>query len=78
MKARTHTGSEKRVKTSSSNETVSVEKGKQKGLNAEGKANRELGKAGLTVDDVAEQSAYESDRTNIAHQAAASDRDKKA
>ena len=79
MRARTHQTDEKRTKTSShSNETIRVEDSKQTGLNAQNKANRELGPTGLTVGDIAEQSAYEDDKTNIAGQAASSDRDERA
>ena len=79
MKANTHTGDEQRTKTSShTDETIAVEQGKQSGLDEEGKANRELEQAGLTVEDVARQSAYEDDPTNVAHQAAYSNQEKKA
>ena len=79
MRARDHEADEKRAKTSShSNETIEVEEGKQTGLNAQSKANRELGPTGLTVDDIAEQSAYRGDRTEVVEQAANSDRDKQA
>ena len=79
MKANTHAGDEQRTKTSShTDETIAARQGKQSGLDAEDKANRELEQTGLTVEDVARQSAYEDDRTNVAHQAAYSNRDKKA
>ena len=79
MRARTHETDEERTKTSShSNETIRVEESEQIGLNARNKANRELGPTGLTVGDIAEQSAYEDDKTNIAGQVATSKRDKQA
>jgi hypothetical protein len=77
LKAQTHSNDSKRVETSSSGETIDVEQGEQKGLDSRREADRELGKAGLTSADVAEQSAYESDQTNVAHQAANSDRNKR-
>lgn len=79
MKAREHQTDEKRTKTSShSNETINAKEGRQVGLNAEGKANQELGRTGLTVDDIADQSAYEDDKTEVTEQAARSDRNKQA
>jgi hypothetical protein len=45
---------------------------------ARGKADRELKQTGLTVDDIAQQSAYESDESDITHGTANSDRDKKS
>jgi hypothetical protein len=79
MRARTHETDEKRAKTSShSNETISVEEGKQTGLNAQSKADGKLGPTGLTVGDIAGQSAYERDKADVSERVAGSDRDKQA
>lgn len=73
MRAKEHETDEKRTKTSShSNETMDVEEGKHEGLNKESKANRKLQPTGLTVDDIAEQSAYEDDKMEVTEQAARS------
>ena len=77
MKANTHVGDEKRAKTSShTDETIDAEQGKQVGLNVEDKADRELKQTGLTIEDIARQSAYEDDKTDVV--AANSNRGKKA
>jgi hypothetical protein len=77
MNAKTHAGDEKHVNTSASDETVEAKDLKQKGMDEQGEANRKLAPSGLTVDDIADQSAYEDDRLGVAHQAANSS-DKKS
>lgn len=78
MRARTHPGDEHKVNTSSDRMTTKSDNMKQNDGDARGKANRELKQTGLTVGDVAQQSAYESDEPNITHTAANSDRNKKS
>jgi hypothetical protein len=79
MKAKEHETDEKRTITSShSNETMNVEEGRQEGLNKKSKANRKLQPTGLTVDDIAEQSAYEDDKTEVTEQVARSGRKSQA
>jgi hypothetical protein len=78
MRAKTHPGDEQKVKTSSNRATVDSDSMGQSGGDARGKADRELNQTGLTVDDVADQSAYESDKANITQAAANSDRNKKS
>jgi hypothetical protein len=70
MKARTHAGDERKSETSSHHDTKDAGKAKQEGINERGEANRQLSKQGLTVSDVANQSAYEDDKNEVAHQAA--------
>ncbi len=70
MKATTHAGDEKKSETSSHHDTKETSAGKQEGINERDEANRQLGKQGLTVADVASQSAYEDDKNEVAHQAA--------
>jgi hypothetical protein len=77
MRAKTHPGDEKHTETSSSEETMGVEEMKQRGMNERQEADRELNPAGVSVKDVADQSAYEDNELEIAHQAANSGRDKK-
>ena len=77
MRARTHPGDEKKVETSSDRATISSEDMKQGDSGARGKAERELKPTGLSVNDIAEQSAYESDKPGIEHAAANSDRNRK-
>jgi hypothetical protein len=76
MRAKTHPGDEKHIETSSSGETMDVEEMKQPGIDEHSEADEKL-RHGLSVDDIAEQSAYEDNSTSIAHQAANSDRNKK-
>lgn len=77
MRAKTHPGDEKHTETSSSEETMSVEELKQRGMNERREADRELNSSGVSVKDVADQSAYEDSELEIAHQAANSDRNKR-
>jgi hypothetical protein len=77
MRAKTHPGDEQKVKTSSNRTTTSSEHLEQNDSDARGKADRELRQTGLTVDDVAQQSAYERDEPDITQTAAGSDRNKK-
>ncbi|HVG18286.1 MAG TPA: hypothetical protein VNI02_04475 [Blastocatellia bacterium] len=77
MRAKTHPGDEQKVKTSSDHATTDSENMGQSDGRARGKAERELKQTGLTVDDVAQQSAYESDEPDITQTAANSDRNKK-
>ena len=77
MKAKTHPGDEQKVKTSSNHKTMNSEKMAQRDSRARGKADRKLEPTGLTVDDIAEQSSYESDEHDISDMVANSDRNKK-
>ncbi|HKY04612.1 MAG TPA: hypothetical protein VJQ56_06965 [Blastocatellia bacterium] len=77
MRANTHPGDEAHVETSSSNETMDKKKLDQSDGQNRAEANRKLEKSGLTVDDIAEQSAYAQDQTGVTEQAANSDRNKK-
>jgi hypothetical protein len=54
------------------------DKMKREGLNTSAEAARELKETGLTVDDVAGQSAYEDDTSDVTHQVADSNRSKSA
>jgi hypothetical protein len=74
MRAKTHEGAEKHTETSSSDETMNVEKMKQAGMNERKEANKELRSSGVSVEEVARQSAYEDDELEIAHQAANSEK----
>jgi hypothetical protein len=74
MKARTHAGDERKSETSSHHETKDASAAKQKGINERDEANKQLSKQGLTVSDVANQSAYEDDKNEVAHKAANMDR----
>ena len=78
MSAKTNPGDERKVKTSSHHGTVDSESMRQPNTGGRDKAESELEPAGLTVDDVAKQSAYESDENDISHMAANSDRNEKA
>jgi len=77
MRAKTHPGDDKHTETSSSDETMNVEKMKQPDMNQQQEADRKLNPIGVSVEDVSNQSAYESDELEIAHQAANSDRNNK-
>ena len=77
MKAKTHPGDEQKVQTSSNGATINSEDMKQGDAAARGKADSKLKPTGLSVDDIAEQSSYESDKPGIEHAAANSDRNKK-
>lgn len=77
MRAKTHPGDETHVETSSSHETMNKKKLDQSDGQSTAEANRKLKETGLTVDDVAEQSAYAEDRASVAQQAANSDGEKK-
>ncbi|HEX8088036.1 MAG TPA: hypothetical protein VF762_04240 [Blastocatellia bacterium] len=77
MRAKTHPGDEQKVKTSSDRATTGSENMQQSDGDARRKADRELKQTGLTVDDVADQSAYESDKANITQVAANSNFNKK-
>lgn len=77
MRAKTHPGDERKVRTSSNRATTDSENMQHSDSDARGKADRELKQTGLTVDDIAQQSAYESDESDITHGAANSDRNKK-
>jgi len=77
MKAKTHPGDGQKVATSSNQKTIDSEDMKQHRTNARGKADRELEQTGLTVDDISQQSSYESDKDDISDMAADSDRNKK-
>ena len=77
MKAKTHPGDEQKVATSSNPGTKASESMKHPGTDARGKADRKLEPTGLTVDDIAEQSAYDDDKADISHTAANSDRNRK-
>jgi hypothetical protein len=77
MRARTHPGDEQKVETSSDRATINSEDMKQSNASSRGKADRELEPTGLSVDDIAEQSAYESDEPSIEQAAANSDRNRK-
>lgn len=78
MRAKTHPGDEQKVETSSDRATIDSKNMKQSDTGARGKADRELKQTGLTVDDIARQSAYESDKQDIEQAAANSDRNKKS
>lgn len=78
MRAKTHAGDETHVETSSSDETMNAEKLDQSDGRNKEKADRKLEETGLTVDDIAEQSAYAEDTTSVTQQAANSDRHKKS
>ena len=77
MRAKTHAGDEKHIETSSSDETMNVEKMKQSGMNERKEADRELQSSGVSAKEVAEQSAYEDNELEVAHQAANSETKKK-
>jgi hypothetical protein len=77
MRAKTHPGDEQKIETSSDRATMDS-KDMQSDTNARGKADRELKQTNLNVDDIAQQSAYESDKQGIEHAAANSDRNKKS
>jgi len=77
MRAKTHSGDEEHVETSSSDDTIDVEKMKQPGINERKEADRQLSSSDISVDEVAEQSAYEDDVLEIAHQAANSEKNNK-
>ena len=77
MKAKTHPGDEQKAQTSSNQVTMNSENMRKGNGGGRDKANRELKPTGLTVDDIAEQSAYESDKDDISHVAANSDRNEK-
>ncbi|HEY7911110.1 MAG TPA: hypothetical protein VIG62_04275 [Blastocatellia bacterium] len=70
MKAKTHAGDERKSKTSSHHETKEAGTARQDGMSERGEANKQLSRQGLTVSDVANQSAYEDDKNEVAHQAA--------
>jgi hypothetical protein len=74
MKARTHAGDERKSETSSHHETKDASAARQEGINERGEANKQLNRQGLTVSDVVNQSAYEDDKNEVAHQAANMDR----
>jgi predicted transposase YdaD len=74
MKARTHAGDEQKSETSAHHETKETSAGRQEGIKERGEADKQLKKQGLTVSDVASQSAYEDDKNEVAHQAANMDR----
>lgn len=65
MKAKTHPGDEQKVQTSSNHATVNSEDMKQQGDETRDKAERELRPTGVTVEDIAEQSGYQSDEDDI-------------
>ena len=77
MRAKTHAGDEKHTETSSSDETMNVEKMKQTGMNERKEADRKLQPSGVSVEEIAQQSAYEDNELEIAHQAANSETKKK-
>jgi hypothetical protein len=77
MRAKTHPGDEQKVNTSSDRATTDSDNMKRGDGDARGDADRELKQTGLTVDDVAQQSAYERDESDITQTAADSDRNKK-
>lgn len=77
MRAKTHPGDEKKVKSSSDHKTTDSEDMKQPDQ-ARGKGNREIEQTGLTVDDISQDSAYEKDQQEISHIAENSDRNEKA
>ncbi|HVF90200.1 MAG TPA: hypothetical protein VNH22_09030 [Blastocatellia bacterium] len=77
MRAKTHSGDEKHVETSSSDDTIDVGKMKQPGMDERKEADKQLGSSDISVKEIAEQSAYEGDELEIAHQAANSETNKK-
>ena len=77
MRAKTHPGDEKHTETSSSDETMSVKEMKQPGMNERREGDRNLRPSGVSVEEVSEQSAYEDNELEIAHQAANSEGNKK-
>jgi hypothetical protein len=78
MRAKTHPGSEEHTETSSSDETMKTGKMKREGLDNRGEASRGLEGSRLTAEEVAGQSAYESDAADVIDQAAESQKSKSA
>jgi hypothetical protein len=76
MRARTHAGDDQKVETSADGGTMDTEDMKQGDASTRGKADRALKPTALTADDIAQQSAYESDQQGIEQIAAHSDRNK--
>ncbi|HYP28146.1 MAG TPA: hypothetical protein VE262_15635 [Blastocatellia bacterium] len=77
MRAKTHPGDDKHITTSSSDDTMNVKEMEQPGMNERKEGDGKLRPSGVSVEEVAEQSAYEDSELEIAHQAANSERNKK-